>query len=49
MKAIVYQPLRTPGGYYIYDRSVNTIFSVSADEYQEFKRLQDDADAERSP
>lgn len=35
MSNIIYLPIKTPGGFYIYDRSVNTIFSVSENEYQE--------------
>ena len=36
MKHVVYQPLRTPQGCYIYDRSVDTIFAVPESEYTEF-------------
>ena len=50
MKRVVFEPIKTPKGHYIYDRSVNTIFSVSPDEYEEFKRLkQDDNEIEQSP
>lgn len=40
MTNIIYLPLKTPGGFYIYDRSVNTIFSVSEPEYQELVEVQ---------
>lgn len=49
MSQVVFQPLRTPRGCYIYDRSVDTIFAVSESEYQEFKRLQNAPDACDSP
>lgn len=49
LKHVVYQPLRTPQGCYIYDRSVDTIFAVSEEEYAEFKRLRDRPDPCDSP
>lgn len=39
MSEIIYLPFKTPGGYYIYDRSVNTIFSVSENEYCELRSV----------
>ena len=39
MSKIVYLPLKTPGGFYIYDRSVNTIIAVSENEFEELKIL----------
>ena len=39
MPNLVYLPIKTPENYYIYDRSVDTIFSISEDEFQEFVEL----------
>ena len=39
MSKIVYLPIKTPEKYYIYDRSVDTVFSVSEDEFQELVGL----------
>lgn len=41
MERIVFQPIRTPEGYYIYDQSVNTIFAVSPDDYENLNQIQD--------
>lgn len=49
MKHVVYQPLRTPQGCYIYDRSVDTIFAVPESEYTEFKQLRNCPDPCDSP
>lgn len=49
MNKIIYQQLRTPNGFYIYDRSLDTIFTVTEDEYKEFKRLQHSEMASQSP
>ena len=49
MKRIIFQPIRTPGGCYIYDRSVNTIFSVSPEEYEEFQQLKTSDAIEQAP
>lgn len=45
MERIVFRPIKTPEGYYIYDRSVNTIFAVSPDDYEKtFDAVKDDVD-----
>ena len=49
MSNIVFQPLKTLQGCYIYDRSVDTIFAVSESEYQELKQLQNKEQACASP
>ncbi len=49
MERIVFQPIRTPEGYYIYDRSVNTIFAVSPDDYENLNQIQDEDDVDDSP
>lgn len=49
MTNIIYLPLKTPKGFYIYDRSVNTIFSVSEPEYQELVEVQRSNSFSNSP
>ena len=49
MSNIIYLPIKTPGGFYIYDRSVNTIFAVSQDEYREFCLLHNSPKLTQSP
>lgn len=49
MSNIVFQPLKTLQGCYIYDRSVDTIFAVPESEYQELKQLQNKEQACASP
>ena len=48
MSKIVYLPIKTPEKYYIYDRSVDTVFSVSEDEFQEFVGLLTSKDYDQS-
>lgn len=39
MSEIIYLPFKTLGGCYIYDCSVNTIFLVAGNEYNELKSV----------
>ena len=41
MERIVFQPIRTPEGYYIYDQSVNTIFAVFLTTMKNLNQIQD--------
>lgn len=40
MKNIIFNTLKTYGGYYIYDRHTNSILNVPKEEYLEFKAIQ---------
>lgn len=39
--SIIYQLIQTPRGFYLYDRSINTIVSVSESEFNELKNICD--------
>ena len=40
MKKYIFKPFQTRGGYYIYDRSVDTFFRVSEDEFVDFQEIE---------
>lgn len=41
MKQYVFKCFQTKGGNYVYDRSTNSLISVTVDEYDEMKKLCD--------
>ena len=41
MKRYVFKCFQTKGGNYVYDRSTNSLISVTADEYNDLKKLYD--------
>lgn len=51
MKKYVFKPFETPGGKYVYDRSVDTFFQVTPQEYEEFLSVESgqlDADSSQA-
>lgn len=47
--SIIYQLIQTPRGFYLYDRSINTIVSVSESEFNELKNICDNVQVDNSP
>lgn len=45
MPEIIFKTIQTPEGYYVYDRSINSIFAVSESDFKELKTLQYDDEA----